>query len=328
MQLEAFTNHMEEDTFIIEHQYFLGAKKELLKCLNSFGKTAVPRCFSILGPSGSGKSTVIEDFALDFPEFDNGSGITRPVLVVETPSNPTLKAMASAVLQALGDPLYSRGTEVQMTDKIIIQLKAQGVRLIIIDEMQNLIDRDSLVLNLKTADWLKGLINRARVPTVIVGLEQTAQLFLANEQLRRRFRSAYHMESFDWHDPQKCELLLSFLKSLQDQVQFEDGLIIYKPAMAYRFFCATNGLVSYIVDIVREAKELASESHLPVITIKHLADAYVNVVCGNNGLMGVNPFSHENENQLASALSVVAPSLVSMGATQKKKGSRASGAAS
>ena len=310
------------DSLIVNHPCYNEALRELHLSIESSGKTVKPRCIVIVGPSGSGKSTVIAEFAKKFPVTESESGLTRPVLVVETPSNPNVKAMASAVLAALDDPLYFRGTEVQMTFRIKQLLEKQGVRLLVIDEMQNLIDRDSMNLNYKTADWLKGVINRTQIPIAIVGLEQAEQLFLANEQLRRRFREPYKMEPFDWDDDKKRASLRSFLKTIQGRVQFEEGLKIYANDMAHRFYCATNGLVGYIVDIIREAKDLASGCVDPAIRRCHLAQAYANVVCGNH-LIGVNPFSdHE---QLERALAVVQSSLTKRVSTMKKKGTRKPG---
>lgn len=307
---------------IIHHPGFDGATEELRKCYNSFGNSVNTRCISILGPSGSGKSTVIDEFARLYPDIETDSGVIRHVLVVETPTIPTLKAMASAVLKALDDPLYSRGTEIQMSDRIIVLLKAQEVRLIIFDEMQNLIDRDSLKLNSKTADWLKGLINKARVPTVIAGLEQTEQLFSGNEQLRRRFRNPFKMEPFEWADKTKSKLLRNFLKNIQDEIPFEEGLDISSSEMSYRFYCASNGLVGYIVAIIREAVDIANDCNDTVVRKKHLADAYVNIV-HSNGNISVNPFSYENVKELKSALIAVAPTAVTT--TDNKRSYRKKG---
>lgn len=290
------------DNFVIDHPFFLEAKRQLQLCYDSFDSTPDPRCTPILGASGCGKSTMIKEFVrtLEPPEDPR----TKLVIVIETPSNPTVKSMASEVLQAIGDPMFFRGTEVQMTDRIVKLLKKLGTRLLIFDELQNLIDKESDKLSFKAADWLKRLINISKIPTVIVGLERAEELFLVNEQLRRRFTESYVIEVFDWKNMNTRKMLKGFLKALQQKYRFEENLQIYNNEMAFRFYCASGGLVGYLMAIVREAERLAIGTLSNAIGLEHLAQAYRNAVCGNR-LVGVNPFASKDLELLEAALSVV-----------------------
>lgn len=287
--------------FIINHPIFKEAKEHLRLCFDSCGRTPDPRCTAIIGPSGSGKSTMIEDFvnSLQKPMEPH----TKLVLVIETPSNPTVKAMASEVLKSIGDPMYFRGTEVQMTDRIVHFLKNLGTQLLIFDEFHNLIDKESDKLSFKASDWIKRLLNKAKKPIAIVGLDRAEEIFLVNEQLRRRFTESYFIKPFDWNKPETRKLLMGFLKAVQQKYCFEGGLEIYCSEMAYRFYCASGGLVGYMIAIVREADRLAKKMHSPNITMDHLTKAYISAVCCN-GLVGINPFSG-NLDQIESALKVV-----------------------
>lgn len=307
---------VEVDDVIVSHPYFTGAIHAMRRCLDSYGKKT-PRCIGILGLSGSGKTTVIEEFVKEYTDAENESDWQRPILVVETPTSPTVKSMASEVLLELGDPLYDRGSQVNMTNRIVLLMKAQGTRLLIFDEMQNLVDHDSAKLNHKAADWLKRLINRSHVPTVVVGLVQTEKLFLANEQLRRRFVNPYTLPAFEWNCPEKRRVLRGFLDAVQKYFKFDEGLSLKSVEMSFRFYCASGGLVDYIMKILYEAADIASECHEPNICQDHLAQAYANVVCGNH-LIGVNPFSGATQQELEAALEVVEPSLVTKGALPRK----------
>lgn len=291
------------DAFVINHQFFQEAKQHLQLCFDSFGCTPDPRCTPILGESGCGKSTVVEEFIKSLRKYKYFH--PKLVIVIECPSNPTVKTMASEVLQAIGDPMYYRGTEVQMTDRIVQFLKKLGVRLLIFDEMQNLIDRDSDKLSFKAADWLKRLINKANIPTVIVGLERAEDLFLINEQLRRRFTESYVIRSFDWYQLETRKMLKGFLSALQREYNFVDMLDISSHEMAFRFYCASGGLVGYMMAIIREAKRLAvGTCELGAIGMNHLAQAYNNAVCGNR-LVAVNPFLEKDPERLEAAVNVV-----------------------
>lgn len=270
-------------------------------CFDSFNQATDPRCTPILGPSGCGKSTMIADFVQS--QCFGESSKEKPIIVIETPSNPTVKTLASEILKTIGDPLYFKGTEVQMTDRIIKYLINLKTRLIVFDELQNLIDRESDKLCFKAADWLKRLINMAKIPTAIVGLERTEELFLVNEQLRRRFTESFIFSPFDWNDEDSRRLLKGFLKAVQTKYKFDNGFAIFSNEMAYRFYCASGGLVGYMMAIVREADRLVVEKEQSVIYMEHLAKAYNNSVCGNR-LAGVNPFA-DGLDKIAAALNVV-----------------------
>lgn len=213
-----------------------------------------------------------------------------PVIVVETPSFPTIKSLASEVLYSLGDPLYYKGTEVTMTIRAIKQMDELGVQMMIFEEMQNIIDQDSEKLLSKAATWLKRFINGSKRATVIMGLERVAKLFQYNEQLRRRFTKSYVIKPFNGNDAQSRVYLIKFLKTLNKKFQFQDGLEIFSDEMPMRFYYASAGLVGYMTNIIFEAERLAESTALRKITMGHLAQAYENMVCENQ-LVGINPFT-------------------------------------
>ncbi|MBT1070690.1 TniB family NTP-binding protein [Pelotalea chapellei] len=288
------------DPFIVDHQFFQEAQKELQLCYDSFGRTPDPRCTPILGPSGSGKSTMVKDY---IASLVGGSPTEKLVIYIETPSYPSARGFASKVLNAIGDPMYDRGTVVQMTVRIVDLLEKLGTRLLIFDEFHNLVDKESAKLSYAASDWLKGLINEAKIPTVIVGLERCREIFIINEQLQRRFTEAYVMEPFYWKRTETQNMLKGFLKALQQRYTFAAGLEIHEHEVAFRFYCATGGLVGYIMSIVREAARLATVDSVP-ITMDHLATGYLTAVC-NNRLVKINPFTDQNSSRIEAALSVV-----------------------
>jgi hypothetical protein len=223
---------------------------------------------------------------------------------VETPSNPTLRALASEVLISIGDPMYYRGSEALMTNRIINLFEEMGTQLLIFDELHGLIDKKTEKLCFDAADWIKRLINKAKMPTVFVGLERIRKIFILNEQLRRRFKNPYVVEPFDWKKDNTRLMLKGFLMKVQQKYSFEKGLQIDSHEMAYRFYCATGGLVGYLMEIIRESRRYAKLAHSQVIGLEHLAQAYRSAVCGNN-LVGVNPLSCEELNKIHVALKVI-----------------------
>lgn len=290
------------DNVIINHAFFKEAKKHIQLCFDSYGRSQTPRCTSILGPSGCGKSEAVDDFIRTLkPSKDQN---TIQVLKIETPANPTIKSMASEALLSLKDPFYFRGTEVNMTNRILKLLTMRNTQLLVFDELQNLIDKESDKLSYKAAEWVKRLWNRAKLPTIFAGLDRAMEIFLINNQLRRRFMQPYFFKAFDWKQENSRKYLKGFLKGIQDKYCFEDGLKVYNSEMAFRFYCATGGLVGYIMTIILEAERLSIEANLPFIKLEHIAQAYGLAVCGNH-LIGINPFLSEDLDRIETALKVV-----------------------
>ena len=63
------------------------------------------------------------------------------------------------------------------------------MRLIILDEFQHFVDKDSWRVLKNVSDWLKNLIDETEVPIVLIGMPYAVEILDApgNEQLQRRF---------------------------------------------------------------------------------------------------------------------------------------------
>ena len=95
------------------------------------------------------------------------------------------------------------------------------------------------------------------------------------------------MHPFHWAVPEAKLALLGFLGAVQTQYKFDPQLKLTTADTAYRMYCATGGLVGYIMAIINEAKQVACGS---AITMQHLGEAYASTVNGNT-LVGINPFT-------------------------------------
>jgi Cdc6-like AAA superfamily ATPase len=274
---------------IILHELFSAALARLGQAYDSRDNLSEPVCFAITGPSGSGKTVLVKTFSAEHPPKKLDDGWIREVLVVETPVRPTLKGIAAAVLQALGDPCFASGTEVQMTERVIRLMASQRTRFLIFEEFQHLLERDSLKLHHETADWLKALIDATGVPTVVVGLPYSEDILTVNEQLRRRFQSSVPLEAFDWNQPKSKRRYVSFLKEISKVYAFDEDCDLSDISLAYRLYCASGGLVGYIFKIVRYATDLARLENADGITMDHLRDAYTYTVW-QDVKGAVNPF--------------------------------------
>jgi Cdc6-like AAA superfamily ATPase len=256
---------------------------------------AEPECVFIGGPPGAGKTTLIEHYKLQFPAVDRGDVIEVPVLCDRVPSKATDKNLATKLLMGLGDPAAERGSAFNQTTRLKRFVKACGVQLIILDEFQHFVDKDSWKVLKNVSDWLKNLIDEAGVPVILIGMPYAVEILDSpgNEQLQRRFAVRASLNPFGWDDVEERKEFRSFLKAVDDRLPLNEPSHLSDPLLAFRFYCATNGRVGKVMKVIRRAVELALDQGLEQLTLEVIADAYDDRLMADHPDRG-NPFRMEN----------------------------------
>jgi hypothetical protein len=177
----------------------------------------------------------------------------------------------------LGDPAAEKGNIGSQTRRLHKFLKELKTELIILDEFQHFIDRDSLKVLKTISDWLKVLIDNSKIPVVLMGMPYSHIILdsRGNEQLKRRFSLRRFIEPFGWGGTNEAQKdFRNFLKLVDSELPFNKRSNLAGKTMAFRFYCATNGVISYVMDIVRMATLTAIEQSLETVNLDILADAY------------------------------------------------------
>lgn len=153
-------------------------------------------------------------------------------------------------------------------------VKDCGVELIILDEFQHFIDSDSNVVLVNISNWLKDLINATEKPVVLVGMPHSEVVLTANPQLERRFSMRESLEPFGWNTSIKQGEFRSFLKHLDRRLPFPKLSNLASGELSFRIYCATDGLIGYVMKLVRRAAILAVERKLERVDVELLAESY------------------------------------------------------
>jgi predicted AAA+ superfamily ATPase len=236
-----------------------------------------PKCLLVTGPPGVGKTSLAEYYIKNYPRIKMEEADEVPVLYlkIEVPATP--KNLVAALLAALDDPAADKGSIGSQTRRFRKYLKDLKTELIILDEFQHFIDKDSLKVLKTISDWLKLLIDNAKVPVVLMGMPYSRIILdtRGNEQLKRRFSLRRAIEPFRWGETSgEQKDFRNFLKLVDSQLPFNKRAELAGKTMAFRFYCATNGVIYYVMDIIRVAALSAIKQSMETITLDLLADAY------------------------------------------------------
>lgn len=262
------------ESIFIEYPRLMRVREMIGHCHDHSKVSAEPECLLITGWQGTGKTTLRQDYARNFPRRVTENGAVVPVLATIIPVPATVKGLSTQLLWAMGDPKATKGTGITQTLRLLRLMEECGVGLLILDEFQHFIDRDSNSILDTAADWLKNLINDSGKPVVLLGMPYCNIILKANAQLERRFTTAVSLEPFGWEKEDEQDEFKTFLHLLDEKLPFPARSDLNHHETAFRLYCATNGYVGYLMKLIRGAAHLAIDRSRDRVDLGLLAEAY------------------------------------------------------
>lgn len=281
-----------------------------------------PKCMSLEGLPGAGKTTLIKEYAKAFPRIETEERTLVPVFYVPTPSPVTIKGMASKMLEYLGDPAftYTRGRADLLDARLIKNLIASKVELVILDDFHHLIDKQTNRILATVSDWLKALIKEAEVPFLVVGIEgQVEKILKANDQLSRLFPVRETLHPFAWNTqkPSSIKEFALFIEYAEKAIQIPLTKQLRRVELLYRLYYVTKGVVANIMNLLRAAQLVALMRSSPTIELCDLSLAFQKYLAKHTEII-TNPFEVQ-ENKFVPP---TPPNEVSTGQEDKSNTSR------
>ncbi len=280
------------DQILVPHLVFNKAKERIETHLMAAQHYHEPICIAIIGDSRAGKSRLLECITKEHPKTRTAEGVVIPVLSIKTPAKPTVKGLVEIMLREIGDPLwFKRGSETEKTEQLYILLKQVSTHTLIIDEFQHFYDKASHKVQHYLSDWLKNFVDRTGLMIIVAGLPDCMAVINQNEQLRGRFVAPIYMPRFGWSTAEEQGEFAACLESFQEGLKRYDFPELGSDEIAFRFYCATGGLIGYIVKILYQACLNAQMADTKIITMQNLAIAYEEAVWTDTVRPLKNPFS-------------------------------------
>jgi Bacterial TniB protein len=250
--------------------------KKFTHCHEHSKDAAEPEGLLLEGPAGMGKTTLLKHYLTYHPRKWTEKGAVVPVLAtrIEVPASP--KSLVTALLRSLGDPLPDKGSTVSQTIRLKNLMEDCGVEIVMLDEFQHFIDRDSKKILKTTSDWLKNLMDDTHKPIILSGMPYSHGILDAegNEQLRRRFSTRISLDPFGWVTRQERQDFRRFLEILDEHLPLEERSNLSDEGTAFRFFAATGGVVSKVMVLVRRASVIALDLGRKRLDLEVLSRAY------------------------------------------------------
>lgn len=279
------------DEILVPHNQFDQAKKRLLQQIEFAIGSVEPVCLALIGESRTGKSRLLETIEAQYPKQRLDDGLYVPVLRISAPSKPTVKGLVETLLCALGDRMwFKRGSENEKTERLLTLLINQRTHTMIIDEFQHFFDKSSRKVQHHLSDWLKILVDRAKITLLVGGLQSCMAVINQNEQLSGRFYGAIYLSRLDWNLPQDRSQFAAILHGFQKSLTEYSFPPLTSDEMVFRFYCATGGLVGYVAKIFRQACVNAQESGDKAVHLHDLAIAYTEAIWQDERKPQRNPF--------------------------------------
>jgi len=279
---------------LVSHTAFEDAVNRIESCFAFSQDSNEPICIAVIGESRTGKSRVLETCCLRHPTTRYEDGLVVPILRIKAPSKPTVKGLIEVMLDGLGAPDSQRGTENEKTRRLRILLRETRTRMVMIDEFQHFVDKGTRMIMHHAADWLKILVDEMNCALVVAGLPSCQAVIEANEQLGGRFVAPILMSRFSWEDIKQRQQFKKVLRSFYDELQkhFEIPKL-YSDEMAFRFWCATGGLIGYLAKLLREAVWKSIESGTTLIMLSELDSAHMRSVWSTQNSCVPRPFASD-----------------------------------
>ncbi|MCG3726948.1 TniB family NTP-binding protein [Vibrio cincinnatiensis] len=240
----------------------------------------------ITGGTGAGKTSLI-NYYLKHNFNDNEVLVTRV--------RPSFIETLIWAIDKLGIPYNTRSkrSEIGLQDYFINSVKKSNLKLLVIEEAQELFECASPKERQKIRDRLKMISDECRLPIVFIGIP-TAKLILEDSQWDRRIMVKRELPYIRITSASSVDVYIDLLEELEKQLPIPVEPELSDMDTAMRLLAATKGMLGAIKELVGYALELALLAGKSAVTNEDFVLAFETI----NGPDVLNPFTTNIDNLL------------------------------
>jgi len=176
------------------------------------------------------------------------------------------------ILTSLGFPSQRSYKEHEAWERVQANLAAQGVAILVIDEMHNVLAGRNRDEREKIASTLKSLLvsDTNPIQLVLAGLDKLKTFIETWEEVERR---SHFLELKPLQNIKDSATIISFLSELEKKIGMKTCGFT-QGDMPQRFMAASDGLIGRMAFFVQEAASIAVSLDDDEVTHEYLAEAY------------------------------------------------------
>ncbi|MDR6935721.1 TniB family NTP-binding protein [Luteibacter sp. 3190] len=251
------------DRFIVHEQ--ISAIFKIVRMLVCSEGRVRARGLIVSGVGGSGKTMIANAILREYPELgstDEEEASQRVVRITMTNAREASKIF-SRTLRAMGCPNIASYSHDEREELVVELLKAANTRLLIIDEIQDLLKRSDAQRE-NAFEGIKFLMNEASVNVLALGTDRAEMTMMREEHLVTRFRS---LKLAKWR---VGPLLANFLDELESSLPLPERSRLSLPATQRLLVKESKGRLDLIVERVVFAAALAIENGVDRVDMGYL----------------------------------------------------------
>ena len=131
------------------------------------------------------------------------------------------------------------------------------------------------------------LLDRAKVPVVMSGIEVASQLFLRNSQLKSCRKGVLHLHAHDWKNPLEREQFEVAISAFEQAARFPKRVDFIKIGLAERIHRATDGVIGNLCELMEVCIEMGIRQGKEAIDQDLLAVAHASLNYSGRGWTNV-----------------------------------------
>ena len=249
------------DEIVVQHPNFAQAL-DLVEDFERRTEAGEKLLLPIFGPTRVGKNSATSMLQYKYRSYDVDGVRIKPLVLVKTPTRPTLSSLPESILIALGMRAWSNvGTTSKLTAHAMNCLKRCQAKYVILDEFQHFAELGSNKINRNVSDWLKNFYDESGVSVILLGLPAALRALDSNEQLRDRALAPHHLLPYNWLvEKEQIEFSGAFHELLKE-IKDIGYVLNFDEAMDLPMYIASGGRFGMVIKIMREACSIAAESY-------------------------------------------------------------------
>lgn len=283
-------------TMFIPHPKAAQAINSILDRVERTGVTGASSGVFIVGETGSGKTRLgqyVCELVAAQSVHQSANADHVPVVLVKCPEVSSRKQLAVQILSAMGAAFPKKHTFSDLMRQLEALAIPVGLKVIIIDDLQDLLRGRTRRGVQETALALRDIFDHLKITLVLLGTPESVVVVNDNLQLRKRIPYRQSLPYFDLDNTQEILQFKKLVFEIEKWLPLAEPSNLVASEVLVRLLKASNGIFQYLLDLLDQAIVEACKDKRESIYMDDLKKGF-DWVYGTTFANG-NPFSTKSK---------------------------------